>query len=107
MICPIQNKNRAIPATVAAPGLSQRNVVALHARPHLNALLNKILPPPGPQLDTETRAKLLATVHRVSPTAIASSVLLPGLTAWAFWHEASHAALLVWCAIMLLLTAAR
>jgi hypothetical protein len=38
-------------------------------------------PAAGPQLDTETRAKLLVTVHRVSPTAIASSVLLPGLTA--------------------------
>lgn len=106
MICAIQNKNRAIPATVAAvPGLLQRNVVALHARPHLNALLNKILPPPGPQLDTETRAKLLATVHRVSPTAIISSVALPALTAWAFWSEANHIALLIWCAIMLLLTA--
>ena len=70
----------------------------------MNALLNKILPP-GPQLDTETRAKLLATVHRVSPTAIASSVLLPALTACAFWNHASHAALLAWCAIMLMLTA--
>lgn len=69
----------------------------------MNALLNKILPPPGPQLDTETRAKLLATVHRVSPTGIASAILLPALTAWAFWSEASHAALLTWCAIMLLL----
>lgn len=65
MICAIQNKNRANTATVAAETrLLQPIVVALHARPHLNALLNKILPP-GPQLDTETRAKLLATVHQI------------------------------------------
>ncbi|HBD34533.1 MAG TPA: hybrid sensor histidine kinase/response regulator, partial [Cupriavidus sp.] len=70
----------------------------------MNALLNKILPPPGPQLDTETRAKLLVTVHRVSPTGIASSALLPGLTAYTFWNEANHVALVIWCAIMLLLT---
>jgi signal transduction histidine kinase len=78
--------------------------VALRATPHLNALLNKILPPPGPQLDTETRAKLLVTVHRVSPTGIASSALLPGLTAYTFWNEANHVALVIWCTIMLLLT---
>ncbi|CAG9178853.1 Sensor histidine kinase RcsC [Cupriavidus pampae] len=71
----------------------------------LNALLNKFLPPPGPPLDTETRAKLLATVHRVSPTGIGASLILPGLTAAAFWHEAQHAALLAWCGVMLGLTA--
>ncbi len=75
------------------------------ATPHLNALLNRILPPPGPPLDTETRAKLLATIHRVSPTGIVASVVLPGLTAAAFWHDANHAALLGWCAVMLVLTA--
>lgn len=70
----------------------------------MNALLNKFLPPPGPPLDTETRARLLATVHRVSPTAIAASLILPALTTAAFWHEADHVALLVWCAVMLGLT---
>ncbi|MFJ1252413.1 hybrid sensor histidine kinase/response regulator [Cupriavidus sp. CuC1] len=74
--------------------------------PPLNALLNRILPPPGPPLDTETRAKLLATIHRVSPTAIVASVVLPALTAIAFWSAADHSALVGWCGVMLVLTAA-
>ncbi|QOT75841.1 hybrid sensor histidine kinase/response regulator [Cupriavidus basilensis] len=72
----------------------------------MNALLNRILPPPGPPLDTETRAKLLATIHRVSPTAIVASVVLPALTAIAFWSAADHGALVGWCGVMLVLTAA-
>lgn len=72
----------------------------------MNALLNRILPPPGPPLDTETRAKLLATIHRVSPTAIVASLVLPALTAIAFWSAADHIALIGWCGVMLVLTAA-
>ncbi|WP_454722849.1 MULTISPECIES: hybrid sensor histidine kinase/response regulator [Cupriavidus] len=72
----------------------------------LNALLNRILPPPGPPLDTETRAKLLATIHRVSPTATVASLVLPALTAVAFWSAADHAALLGWCGVMLVLATA-
>ncbi len=72
----------------------------------MNALLNRILPPPGPPLDTDTRAKLLATIHRVSPTAIVASLVLPALTATAFWSAADHAALVGWCCVMLVLTGA-
>lgn len=70
----------------------------------MNALLNRFLPPPGPPLDVETRAKLLATVHRVTPTGIVASVLLPLLTTFAFWRAAVQGALLVWCAVMLVLS---
>ncbi|MBF6992086.1 hybrid sensor histidine kinase/response regulator [Cupriavidus sp. IK-TO18] len=67
-------------------------------RPH-------ILPQSSGELDVETRAKLMAIVHKNAPTAIVASVLLPALTTLGFWGEVSHAALLGWCAIMLLLTA--
>jgi len=70
----------------------------------LNALLSRFLPPPGPPLDIETRAKLLATVHRVTPTGIVASTLLPLLTAVAFWKAAVQGALLAWCTVMMLLS---
>ena len=70
----------------------------------MNALLNRFLPPPNPPLDVETRAKLLATVHRVTPTGIVASVLLPLLTTFAFWRAAVQGALLAWCAVMLVLS---
>jgi signal transduction histidine kinase/CheY-like chemotaxis protein len=70
----------------------------------LNALLTRLLPTATP-LDTHTRAKLLATVHRVSLTGIAASVVLPVLTVVAFWSDANHFALLGWFAVMLVLTA--
>jgi len=60
---------------------------------------------PGSPLDTHTRAKLLATVHRVSPNGIAAATVLPLFTVIAFWDDASHIALLAWFAVMQLLTA--
>ncbi|QYY30964.1 hybrid sensor histidine kinase/response regulator [Cupriavidus pinatubonensis] len=82
---------------------------ALPSHIHLNALLNRllprILPPPGAQLDIETRAKLMAIVHKASPSAAVAAVLLPALTILAFWNSADHAALLGWGAVMLLLLA--
>ncbi|CAG9177278.1 hybrid sensor histidine kinase/response regulator [Cupriavidus respiraculi] len=76
----------------------------------MNALLSRILPrswprllpPPARPLDADTQAKLLATVHRVAPSGIVASLLLPALTAIAFWNDAQHRALLGWCAVMLL-----
>lgn len=67
----------------------------------LNALLKRILPPPAPVLDGETQAKLLTTVHRVAPSGVVAALIVPGLTAGAFWRDASHAALLSWCGVML------
>lgn len=68
----------------------------------LNALLNRILPPPAPPLEAETQARLLAAEHRAAPPGVFSALLVPGLTAGAFWVEANHAALLGWCAVMML-----
>ncbi len=87
-------------------------ISAHSSRPHLKALPNRffsrllprVLPQATAQLDVETRAKLMAIVHKNSPTAIVASVLLPALTTLGFWNDASHSALLGWCAVMLLLT---
>ncbi|RDK12257.1 hybrid sensor histidine kinase/response regulator [Cupriavidus lacunae] len=67
-------------------------------------LLPRVLPQATAQLDVETRAKLMAIVHKNAPTAIVASVLLPALTTLGFWSDVSHSALLGWCAVMLLLT---
>ncbi|MGY8525977.1 ATP-binding protein [Paracidovorax citrulli] len=69
---------------------------------HLHALLKSILPPPAPPLDVETRAKLLAAVHRVTPSAIVAALALPPLTALAFWREANSLALVAWTGVMIL-----
>ncbi|KWR90978.1 hybrid sensor histidine kinase/response regulator [Cupriavidus sp. IDO] len=72
---------------------------------YLSRFLSRLLPPPSAELDTETRAKLLAIVHKASPSGIIAPILLPLLTAVAFWGQANHAALLGWCAVMQVLTA--
>ncbi|WP_427311105.1 hybrid sensor histidine kinase/response regulator [Cupriavidus sp. H39] len=68
-------------------------------------LLPRGLPQSSAELDVETRAKLMAIVHKNAPTAIVSSVLLPALTTIGFWNDVNRAALLGWCAVMLVLTA--
>lgn len=91
----------------------------------MNALLSRILPRflprvlprllPGLRsggnantvpLDVETRAKLLAAVHPISASGTVASIVVPALTTVAFWHEVSHAALLAWCGLMLILAGA-
>jgi len=71
----------------------------------LNRLLPRILPPPGAPLDVETQARLMGIVHKGTPSIIVSAVLLPALTAYAFWDSANHLALLGWFAVMQVLTA--
>ncbi|MBY4897273.1 hybrid sensor histidine kinase/response regulator [Cupriavidus sp. AU9028] len=76
------------------------HITAAPAANALHALLKRILPPAAPPLDVETQAKLLAAIHRVTPSAIVAALALPALTAMAFWREASSLALVAWTGVM-------
>ena len=79
------------PRTPAFLSAFSRIVPAISSQPHLNALSNRFLsrllprllprflPQSSGELDVETRAKLMAIVHKNAPSAIVASVLLPAL----------------------------